>query len=158
MTTEHAVPPLRPLKALVNGLLAWILGFVVYMLPGIMIGMQMGYELGSQGIDRDDISRQISAAVGEFYRVNLSMRLAGVLCIALLIFWRAHVVSRGAGTMAVKRGLLVALVPAVIGSIWAMQYQFGIVEIVAIVAYIIAGVTGARRGASVPAPTGTRNP
>ena len=76
MSNEPQNPRLHPIRAILNGALAWALGFALYMLPGIGIGMKMGYELGVQGVEKDEIPRQIQATVQNFYHGNRIVGLA----------------------------------------------------------------------------------
>ena len=34
------------LKSLLNSFLVWILGFIIFMVPGLIVSMKMGFELG----------------------------------------------------------------------------------------------------------------
>ncbi len=149
MTEEQITPPLRPFRALLNGLYAWVLGFILYILPGIGIGFRMGYDLGREGVEQAEISRQISVAAGQFYHTNPLVALVAALVMGGFVYWRAHVVSRGAGSRATARGVLVAAIPIVIDLIWAMRYHIGFVEVLAVALILAAGILGARRGAAI---------
>ena len=155
MSNEPQNPRLHPIRAILNGALAWALGFALYMLPGIGIGMKMGYELGVQGVEKDEIPRQIQATVQNFYHGNRIVGLAAACVMGLLIYWRAHVSSRDAGGFAMKHGLLVACVPVVVELLWSLKFRFDYVQAVAILVYAAAAIAGARRGASVGVAQGT---
>lgn len=155
MTDQPIVPPLRAVRALLNGLFAWALGFFLYILPGIGLGLRMGYDLGREGVEQAEISRQISIAASQFYHNNPWMGLIGAVVMGGFVYWRAHVVSRDAGARATVRGALVAAIPIVIDLLMALRYRIGVVEVLAVAVILACGILGARRGASVGQATPT---
>ncbi len=106
-------------KGLVNSFFVWALGFVIFMIPGIVIATKMGFELGPKTNDSAAVSAQISAAISEMYSSSMLLMgfYTGLFCV--LIFWRAWVVSRGTGDKAMANGILVSSVPVVTSFIFA---------------------------------------
>jgi len=52
-------------KALLIGLLAWIVGFVNYMIPSLVVASRMGFRLGPQGVESSAMSRQSGQAISQ---------------------------------------------------------------------------------------------
>jgi hypothetical protein len=144
MTDTTASASLRWGKALLNGLLAWILGFVIYMIPSLVVAFKMGFELGPQGVESSAISSQISQAISQMYQENIWLSIGYAAVIALLVFWRARVVARGTGTQRVAHGLLVAAIPAVFSLVSAAVTQPELSSFVNAAIFCLAGYIGGR--------------
>ena len=99
MADTDGASRLRWGKALANGLLAWIIGFALYMIPSLVVAFKMGFELGPQGVDSSTISSQIRQAISSMYRESLWLTIGYTLVIAILVFWRARVVAKGDGNL-----------------------------------------------------------
>ena len=54
-------------KALLNGLLAWFIGFALYMLPAFVVAFRLAFEMGSQKQGSAAISKQISQTIATLY-------------------------------------------------------------------------------------------
>lgn len=132
----------RPIRALMNGLLVTILGFIITSLPGIAIALSIGFDLGPQGMDQEEISRTIRASIDAFYSGNVLLQIAATLVVALLVFWRARVCARGTGGHAVSTGLLVTVVPVIADIVSSAMMVGGVPGLLLPAAYIAAGYLG----------------
>jgi hypothetical protein len=140
--TTALVPRLRPVRALLNGLVAYVLGTLVISLPAIFIALSIGFELGPQGADQVEISRTISSRIAEFYRGNILVQFGGSLIIALLVYRRTRVCARGTGMRAIRTGLLVALLPVVVDIVFAALTVGDVAEFLLPLMYVLAGYVG----------------
>ena len=114
MAETNSTQSLRWGRALANGLYALLLGFVLYMIPAFVVAFKMAFEMGPKGVPSAEISRQISRAIPTLYKDSSWLGIGYTVVVALLVFWRARVVARGAGNNSVKLGLLVAAVPVLL--------------------------------------------
>ena len=144
MTGTTAPAPLRWGKALVNGLLAWILGFVIYMIPSVVVAFKMAFELGPQGVESSMISSQISQTISQMYRESIWLSIGYAAVIALLVYWRARVVARGTGTQRVAHGLLVAAIPVLLSLLSAAVIHLELASFVDAAIFCLAGYIGGR--------------
>jgi hypothetical protein len=144
MTDTTAPASLRWGKALLNGLLAWILGFVIYMIPSFVVAFKMGFELGPQGVESSAIGSQISQAISQMYRENIWLSIGYAVVIALLVFWRARVVAKGTGVYRVPHGLLVAAIPVLLSLLSAVVIQMEWSSFVDAAIFCLAGYIGGR--------------
>lgn len=111
MSNEAGENTISWIRDLLNGLLAWILGFVVYLSPGLVVSLKMGFELGPTSDDPAAVSEQISQTISGIYQHNPWLTVGFMVVTALLIFWRAKKVSRSTGEQSTLNGLLVATFP-----------------------------------------------
>jgi len=144
-------------KALLNGLLAWVIGFVLYMIPSFVVAFKMGFELGPQGVESAEISRRIGEAIPAMYRGSVWLGIGYTVVVALLIFWRARVVARGTGANSVKHGLLVAAVPALLSVVSLFAFHMDFATVLDIVIFIAAGYVGGRSAASIASSSSVQN-
>lgn len=131
-------------KALLNGILAWVLGFILYMLPAFVIGIKMGFELGPTAEDPSAVSKQISQTIEGVYQDNLLLTIGFIVVTALLIFWRAFVVARGTGGKKTVNGLLVAVFPVIFGILFLLSRGLNVFSVVEILVFIGAGFVAGR--------------
>jgi len=144
MTETTTTPSLRWGKALANGLLAWFLGFALYMIPSFVVAFKMGFELGPQGGESSAISSQISQAISSMYRENIWLSIGYTVVVALMVLWRAYAVARGTGDNRVKHGLLVAAVPALLSVLSLFFIHMDPSSIVDVLVFLAAGYVGGR--------------
>jgi len=131
-------------KALLNSFLVWVLGFIIFLIPGLVVATKMGFELGPKIKDSEAVSAQISTAISEMYSSSLLLLgfYAGLFCV--LIFWRAWAVAKGTGSKAMINGLLVGSIPVVTSLIFAGVGGIDIFSVMEILFFLGAGAAGGR--------------
>ena len=144
MADTDGASRLRWWKALANGLLAWIIGFALYMIPSLVVAFKMGFELGPQGVDSSTISSQISQAISSMYRESLMLAIGYTLVVAVLVFWRARVVAKGTGTFGGAHGLLVGAIPALVSVISLVVSRMDLPTALEVLVFLAAGYIGGR--------------
>ncbi len=134
------------MKVLLNGFLAWLIAFVLYLVPGFIVAVPMGFSLGPKIKDNAEVGRLISKAVSEFYQSTLSLHYGFVLVLALLILWRSRVIARRSATRSITRGIVVSILPVLLA---AIPFGLGghiLLCVLPIVLFPLAGIIGASRG------------
>ena len=129
-------------KALLNGILAWVLGFVIYMLPSLIVGFKMGFELGPTAEDPAAVSEQISQTIREMYQNNLLLTVGFIVVTALLIFWRAFIVARGTEGKKTANGLVVAVFPVIFTLLFIFSRGLDVSSLIELLVFIGAGYAG----------------
>lgn len=130
------------IKTLSNSLFALITGFVIYMLPGLIVGFKMGSELGPKMKDSSVLSAQISKTVSLMYSENLWLTIGYILLTSLLIFWRSLKVSRGTGDKKYINGLMVGSLPVVIALLYIFMMGFNWLGVIVIIISSGSGLLG----------------
>jgi hypothetical protein len=144
MAELNSTQSLRWGKALVNSLYAWLLGFVLYMIPAFVVAFKLAFEMGPKGVPSAEISSQISRAIPTLYRDSIWLGIGYTVVVALLVFWRARVVARGTGNNGVKLGLLVAGVPVLVSFVTFLEWHMALSSLAAAIAFCAAGSIGGR--------------
>ena len=129
-------------KALLNGLLAWFIGFALYMLPAFVVAFRLAFEMGPQKQGSAAISEQISQKIATMYAGSWLLQVGLIVVVGLLVVWRAWAVAKGSEQRQLVSGLIVGAVPAVLTLVLLVCGGFGWVDIVAMLGYLVAGVTG----------------
>jgi hypothetical protein len=130
------------IRALWNGFLALILGFVLYMIPGIIIGLKMGFDLGPKMKDSPEVTTQISETISKMYQENVMLMAGYIISTCLLILWRARVVTKGTGDKKLINGFLVGFIPALLGLLFIFTKGFNLISLVEIIVFIGSGLLG----------------
>jgi phosphoglycerol transferase MdoB-like AlkP superfamily enzyme len=130
------------IKALWNSILALLIGFVVYMFPGLIVGFKMGFELGPKTKNNPEVSAQISKTISEMYQENILFIIGSIIITGLAILWRSRIVSRGTGDKKLINGFLVGFFPLFIGLLYIGMRGFNIIAVVGIVLFIGLGLLG----------------
>ena len=130
------------LKSLLNSFLVWILGFIVFMIPGLIVSMKMGFELGPKTRNPEVVSSQISSAISEMYSSSTLLMgfYAGLFCV--LIFWRARAAAKGTGDKKIMNGLMVSAVPVLTSLFFAFSGGIDIYSVIEIIVFLAAGAAG----------------
>jgi hypothetical protein len=144
MAETNSTQSLRWGKALANGLYAWLLGFVLYLIPAFVVAFKMGFELGPKGVPSAEISSQISRAIPTLYKDSIWLGIGYTVVVALLVFWRAHVAARGTGNNSVKLGLMVAAVPVLLSLVSLFALRMDLPSLFNAVIFCAAGYIGGR--------------
>jgi len=82
MNSNDDINKIQWIRALLNGILAWIIGFILYMLPGLIVAFKMGFELGPTSEDPASVSKQISQTIPGIYQDNLLLTGAMISLLA----------------------------------------------------------------------------
>jgi len=129
-------------KALLNGLLAWFIGFALYMLPAFVVAFRLAFEMGPQKQGSAAISQQISQKIATMYAGSWLLQVGLIVIVGLLVVWRAWAVVKGSEQRQLVSGLIVGAVPALLTPVLLVWGGFGWVDIVAMLVCLVAGVTG----------------
>lgn len=129
-------------KALLNGLLAWFIGFALYMLPAFVVAFRLAFEMGPQKQGSAAISERISQEIATLYAGSWLLQVGLIVMVGLLVVWRAWAVAKGSAQRQLVSGLIVGAVPAVLTPVLLVWGGFGWVDIVAMLVCLVAGVTG----------------
>lgn len=130
------------IKALLNGILAWIIGFILYMVPAFVVAFKMGIELGPKSEDIASVSEQISQTIPGIYQDNLLLTVGFIIVTTLLIFWRAKTIAKGTGEKKIINGVIVAVFPVVFSLLFMISTGFDIPSILEVIVFVGAGYTG----------------
>lgn len=130
------------IKALWNSFLALLIGFAVYMLPGLIVSFKMGFELGPKMKNSSEVSAQISETISVMYQKNKLLIVGYIIVTGLVILWRSRIVSRGTGDKKLINGFLVGFFPSFIGLLYIFIRGFNIISVVEIVLFIGLGLLG----------------
>ncbi len=130
-------------KALLNGILAWFLGFIIYMIPAFVVAFKMGLELGPKSDDPAAVSEQISQTISGMYRNNILLTIGFIIITALFILWRAKRVAKKSVDNKSSMGLLVALIPVLFGILFIFSKGLNILSLVEVFVFLLAGYGGA---------------
>lgn len=131
-------------KPLLNGLLAWFIGFALYMLPAFVVAFRLAFEMGPQKQGAAAISAQISRTIAALYAGSWLLHVGLIVIVGLLVVWRAWAVAKGSEQRQLVCGLMVGAVPAVLTPVLLVWGGFGWVDIVAMLVCLVAGVAGGR--------------
>ena len=129
-------------KALLNGLLAWFIGFALYMLPAFVVAFRLAFEMGPQKQGSAAISQQISQKIATMYAGSWLLQVGLIVIVGLLVVWRAWAVVKGSEQRQLVSGLIVGAVPALLTPVLLVWGGFGWMDIVAMLVCLVAGVTG----------------
>ena len=129
-------------KALWKSFLALVLGFVFYMIPGLIAGSRMGFELGPKMKNSPELSGKISETVSVMYQENIWINIGFIVLTGLLIFWYSRKVSKGTGDKKYINGLIVGSFPTLIGLISVIMMGLNIFFIALILVSLGSGLLG----------------
>lgn len=127
------------LKGLWNGILAWILGFIIYMLPAFVVAFKMGFELGPKSGNPAEVSEQISKAIPQMYQNNIWLSYGLIIVTSLLIFWRARKVIKKSSENQIINGLLVTAFPVFFSIFYNISRGFDLSSVLELILFIGAG-------------------
>ena len=142
MVAENVKKNILWVKGLLNGIWALLLGFMLYMIPALVVGFKMGFELGPKSTDPGAVSEQISQTIRAMYQNSMALTIGFFVITALMIFWWARKVTVRSGSKTVVNGLLVAVFPVLLCLLFDMSTGFGLTTVLAIVLYVGAGYAG----------------
>jgi hypothetical protein len=129
-------------KGLFNGIIAWVLGFVLYLVPAFVVAIKMGFELGPESDDPKAVSEKISQTISGMYQDNLVLTFGFIILTSLLILWRSKIVTSAALSNHIVNGLLVAVFPLLFSLVFMISTGFGFTSIIEFVLFLGAGYLG----------------
>lgn len=129
-------------KALLNGLLAWFIGFALYMLPAFVVAFRLAFELGPRQQGAAAISQQISQQIAALYAGSWLLQVGLIVIVGLLVVWRAWAVAKRGAQRQLISGLVVGVVPALLTPVLMVWGGSDRVDMIAVLVYLVAGVTG----------------
>ncbi len=129
-------------KAILNGFIAWLIGFVINMAVAIGYSFIVWGRLMPSATDYTAMGEQIGREVAALYAGNWLLIGALMLITALLILWRARAVAMRTGQSRWLNGLVVGATAAVLSLVLVLCGEFGLDTVVTIVVYLGAGVVG----------------
>lgn len=142
MNTNEEKGKIHWIKALLNGFLAWVIGFILYMGPAFIVAFKMALELGPKTEDPSAVSEQISQAIPGIYQDNLLLLAGFFIVTTLLLFWRARAVAKGSGEKKIMNGVIVTFIPVVLSLLFMCSTGFNILSLFGILLFMAAGYGG----------------
>lgn len=127
------------IKGLWNGVLAWFLGFIIYMIPAFVVAFKMGFELGPKSGNPAEVSEQISKAIPQMYQNNVWLSYGLIIVTSLLIFWRARKVIKKSSENQIINGMLVSAFPIFFSIFFNLSKGFDLFSIIEVILYIASG-------------------
>ncbi len=126
-------------KSILNGLWAWLLGMAIYMIPALVVGFKMGFELGPQLKDNAAVSAEISQTIATMYRDSLYLHIFFFVIMLGLIVWRSYKVVRLPQSHALLNAVIVAAVPSLI-TVLSSAKHFDLFALLGVVAFFAASI------------------
>ena len=125
-----------------SGSIAWVIAFAVYMIPAFVVAIPMGIDLGPKLHNNAEVSRQISQAVSDLYRVNLYIRFGYIAVIGIVVFWRAWIVAGRSVERTTLHGAIIGSVAAIMVAVQMAAYGAGMHMVIPAIVSIAAGIFG----------------
>jgi hypothetical protein len=135
-------------KDILNGFIAWIIAFVIYMIPAFVVGISMGFDLGPKLHDNAEVSRRISQAISEMYGSNLYIRIGYIVVLGIVVFWRSWVITRHFTEKSILHGAIIGSVAAILVAVQMTLSGAGIHMVMPVVVSIVAGLIGGMKRVS----------
>ena len=132
-------------KDILNGFLAWLLAFVLYMLPSLVIAISMGFDLGPKLNDNAEVSRRISQTISEVYHSGWYLHLAFIIVLAILVYWRASSKAKHLAGKSIIHGARIGAAAGVMVILQMISYGVGIYMVIGVVLCVAAGLAGGRQ-------------
>lgn len=129
-------------RSILNGIVVLLAGFVLYLLPGLVLAFRMGFELGPKTKDTRETSARISSAVSQLYRDEIWLTVGFIIITGILILWRANSVAKRTGDKRLINGLIVGAVPGLIGLSFVFSAGFNLIALLEMVVFLGMGVLG----------------
>jgi hypothetical protein len=142
--SNNSKTPRSWVRDLLTGLYAWLLGFILYVIPGIVVAISMGLDLGPKLRNSAEVGRLISKAISEMYQSSLYLHYAYVLVLAGLVLWRSRATSETSILKSTLHGALVSTFPVILIAIPFATGGHFLVCVTASLLVLSAGIIGAR--------------
>jgi hypothetical protein len=141
-SVDNANPKPSWWKDILNGFIAWIIAFVIYMIPAFVVGIQMGFDLGPKLRNNTEVGRRISQAIGEMYGSNLYIHIGYIVVLGIIVFWRSWVNTRRLTERSMFHGAIIGSAAAILAVVQMTPGGAGVHMIIPVVVSIAAGVFG----------------
>jgi hypothetical protein len=135
-------------KDILNGFIAWIIAFVILMIPAFVVGINMAFDLGPKLNDNAEVSRRISHAISEMYGSNLTIRIGYIVVLGILVFWRSWVKTRHITERSILHGAIIGSAAAILVVVQMTPTGAGIHMVIPVVVSIAAGLIGGMKRTS----------
>ena len=132
-------------KDILIGFLSWLFAFILYMLPGLVIGTSMGIDLGPKLNDSAEVSRRISQTISEMYQSKWYLHLGFIIVLGCIIFWRASVRTTQFAEKSMLHGITIGATAAVLVIIQMIPYGAGMYMAIGAVVCLVAGAAGSQQ-------------
>ena len=129
-------------KDTLNGLIAWLIAFVVYMIPAFAVAIPMGFDLGPKLHNNAEVSRRISQAISEMYGSNLYIHIGYIAVLGVVVFWRSRVIAGHFTERTILHGAIIGSAAAILVAVQMTSSGVGIHTVIPVVVSIAAGVIG----------------
>jgi hypothetical protein len=129
-------------KDILNGFLAWLFAFLAYILPSLVLGISMGFDLGPKLKDNAEVGRRITQAISEMYQSGWYLHVGFILVLAILVYWRASAKTRNITEKSILHGAAIGTTAAVLVILQMMSRGVGIYAVMAAGLCIVAGLIG----------------
>jgi hypothetical protein len=135
-------------KDILNGFIAWIIAFVIYVIPAFAVGIYLGFDLGPKLHDNAEVSRRISQAISEMYGSNLYVRIGYTVVLGILVFWRSSVITRHFTERSILHGAIIGSAAAILVVVQMIPSGAGTHMVIPVVVSIAAGLIGGMKRVS----------
>lgn len=141
------IPSPRPswLKDIWIGFLSWLLAFLLYMLPSLVVGISMGFDLGPKLNDNAEVSRRINQSISEMYHSGWYLHLGFIIVLGCIVFWRASVRTTQLAEKSILHGVTIGATAAALVIIQMIPYGAGMYMVIGAIVCLVAGVAGGRQ-------------
>lgn len=142
MDNPTAMNQIRWSKSILNGIVVLVVGFILYLIPGLVLAFRMGFDLGPKVKNSQEVSTKIGHAVSQLYSDEIWFTIAFIIITGLLVLWRSSSVAKGTGNKKLINGLIVGAVPALIGLSFVFSAGFSLIALLEIIVFIGFGLWG----------------
>ena len=129
-------------KDILNGFIAWIIAFVILIIPAFVVGINMAFDLGPKLNDNAEVSRRISHAISEMYGSNLNIRIGYIVVLGILVFWRSWVNAGRSAEKTILHGATIGCAAAIMVLVQMASSGAGLYMAIPAAVSIAAGVIG----------------
>jgi hypothetical protein len=141
-SVDNASPKPSWWKDILNGFIAWIFAFLIYMIPAFVVAITMGFDLGPKLHDNAEVSRRISQAISEMYGSNLYIRVGFIVVLGILVFWKSWVKTRQFTERSILHGAIIGSSAAILVVVQMTPTGAGLHIVIPVVVSIAAGIFG----------------
>ena len=141
-SVDHASRRPSLWKDTLNGFIAWIIAFAVYMIPAFAVAIPMGFDLGPKLHNNAEVSRRISQAISGMYGSSLYLRIGYIAVLGILVFWRSWVNAGRSAEKTILHGATIGCAAAIMVLVQMASSGAGLYMAIPAAVSIAAGVIG----------------